>query len=186
MRTRIATTLFCALALAAVLGNGNDDDFYDNPHVDGGGEVPKDQPVLVGERGQEVVIPQKPAIVLPTWKGGYAPKQDAGDFVAPQVGPWDRWLAGLSESQNVQDLRTPQQKIEDNELWRVTWDPTFDNPYESWWYDKNRVQFPPAEEKPKPTKTSDTGKATPNLPDWLKDQESQWLKSDKAKKLRER
>jgi hypothetical protein len=45
---------------------------------------------------------------------------------------------------------------------------------------------PPAEEKPKPTKTSDTGKPTPNLPDWLKDQESQWLKSDKAKKLRER
>jgi hypothetical protein len=151
-----------------------------------GGPAPKDQPVLVGERGPEVIVPQKPAIVLPTWKHGQEPPGSKIPAISPPVAAWDSWLAGLPESTNVQDLRTPQQKIEDNELWRVTWDPIFENPYESWWYDKNRVQFPPAEEKPKPTKTSDTGKPTPNLPDWLKDQESQWLKSDKAKKYRER
>jgi hypothetical protein len=148
-----------------------------------GGPAPKDQLILVGERGPEVIVPERPAIVLPAWKGGLGDRtqEDIGYRLAPKVEAWDSWLAGLPESTNVQDLRTPQQKIEDNELWRVTWDPIFENPYESWWYDKNRVQFPPAEEKPKPTKTSDTGKPTPNLPDWLKDQEAQWLKS-KGKK----
>jgi hypothetical protein len=136
---------------------------------------------LVGERGPEVIVPERPAIVLPTWKGNREISESRTPEVSSPVAAWDRWLAGLPESKNVQDLRTPQQKIEDNELWRVTWDSIFENPYESWWYDKNRVQFPPAEEKPKPTKSYDTGKPSANLPDWLKDQEAQWLKS-KGKK----
>jgi hypothetical protein len=30
--------------------------------------------------------------------------------------PWDAWFAGLPESTNVEDLRTPEQRALDNEL----------------------------------------------------------------------
>src|SRR5262245_52551745 len=134
-----------------------------------GGRVPQDQPVMVGERGPEVIVPNQEARNRPlrkvarnTWT-----RSSEEPAISPRVGPWDQWLADLPESKNVQDLRTPEQIADDNRSWRVTWDPTFENPYEAYYEPgapggKPLVQFPPAEAKS-------------SLPDWLQDQEKQWL-----------
>jgi hypothetical protein len=93
---------------------------------------------------------------------------DAGYTLAHVVRPaaWDRWLADLPESKNVEDWRTPEQKADDDRNWRVTWDPTFENPYEIY-YAPGSPGFRPPVQLPSTT------------PDWLKDQESQWLKANK-------
>jgi hypothetical protein len=135
-----------------------------------GGKVKKGEPVPVGENGPEVFVPGVPGSVFPKWKRGMGDRQqeDAGYSLAHVVKPhaWDSWLADLPESKNIEDWRTPTQKAEDNQLWRVTWDPTYETPYEQ--FAKPLVQFPPVP----PVSTA---------PDWLRDQETQWVKT-KAKR----
>jgi len=135
-----------------------------------GGKVKKGEPVLVGERWPEVFVPGVPGSAFPKWKHGHidrgqeSPGGTLGHLVKPQA--WDRWLADLPESKNIEDWRTPVQKAEDNQLWRVTWDPTYETPYEQ--VAKPLVQFPPAP-------------MVSTAPDWLRDQEMQWVKT-KAKR----
>jgi hypothetical protein len=157
-----------AMILALVLNGG----LMPQKAMAEGGNAKAGEPILVGERGAEVIVPQKQSttIPIPKWKHGMGDRaqEDAGYSFAHIVKPeaWDRWLAGLPESKNVEDWRTPQQKIEDNNLWRVSWDPTFENPYEQFYAPgapggKPLVQFPPVS----------------TTPDWLRDQETQWVKT---------
>jgi hypothetical protein len=151
-------------------------------HAAEGGRTPASQPVLVGERGPEIIYPAEPSMIQPlrkvapnTW---YRPAEIPA--VSPRVGPWDQWLADLPESKNVQNLRSPEQIADDNRSWRVTWDPTFENPYEAYYEPgapggKTLVQFPPAAEA-KPTKST--------VPGWLADQEKIWLTKKGDKKGR--
>jgi hypothetical protein len=72
--------------------------------------------------------------------------------------PWDRWLANAPMSENIEDRRGDDQTDLDEPRWKK-------------WYGPKKPptalkQFPPAETKS-------------TLPDWLKDQESQWLKIKK-------
>jgi hypothetical protein len=68
----------------------------------------------------------------------------------------------LPESKNVEDQRSAADKAADDERWRLSWDQTLVRPPK-----KALKQFPPATD----------GRST--LPDWLKDQESQWVKARK-------
>jgi hypothetical protein len=156
-----------AMILALVLNGGP----MPQAAMAAGGKAKAGEPTLVGERGPEVIVPQKPVTVLPKWKHGMGDRaqEDAGESLAHIVKPgaWDRWLADLPESKNIEDRRTPQQKTEDNELWRVSWDPTFENPYEQFYSPgapggKSLVQFPPVS----------------TTLDWLRDQETQWVKTE--------
>jgi hypothetical protein len=70
--------------------------------------------------------------------------------------PWDRWLANLPESENIEDRRGPDAIDMDEIRWRKAHEAK-----------KPLKQFPPA------------AKASSHLPDWLKDQESQWLQIKK-------
>jgi len=176
-----------------------------------GGKVQAGEPVLVGERGPEVFVPGVPGSVLPKWKHGWGKddlEETPGKTLAHVVKPsaWDRWLADLPESTNVEDWRTPVQRAEDNQLWRVSWDPTFENPYESYYAPggagyqpgvatpsgKTYVQFPPAPPENELTPSDEIyadwvkSKSQPAMkastaPDWLRDQESQWLLKQKRK-----
>jgi len=94
--------------------------------------------------------------------GGISPtSREIPEVATPAISPrsdaWDRWLADLPESRNVEDLRTDNDRAIDNERWRLSWDPTLARPAK-----KPLKQFPPAEAKS-------------SLPDWLQDQEKQWL-----------
>src|SRR5262245_36071251 len=143
-------------------------------HTAEGGRAPKDQPVLVGERGPEVIVPNAPSTIISTGTpplpsaefdriyGGISPTlyeipEAATPAISPNAGAWDQWLADLPESQNIKDIRSARDKEIDNEHWRLTWDPALVRPAK-----KPLVQFPPAEKKS-------------SLPDWLQDQEKQWL-----------
>jgi hypothetical protein len=75
-------------------------------------------------------------------------------FVQPEG--WDRWLASAPESQNIEDRRDLDAIDMDNIRWQRAHAPK-----------KPLKQFPPAAE------------ASSHLPDWLKDQESQWIKARK-------
>src|SRR5262249_35898367 len=135
-------------------------------HAAGGGQVPADRPVLVGERGPEVIVPSGPGAVIPSAEfdriyGGISPTyrevpERANPAISPNADAWDQWLADLPESQNIKDIRTEQDKAIDNERWRLSWDPTLTRPAK-----KPLKQFPPAEAKS-------------NAPDWLQDQEKYW------------
>jgi hypothetical protein len=155
-----------AMILALVLNGG----LMPQAAMAGDSKVKKGEPVLVGESGPEVFVPGVPGTVFPKWKHGTGDRQqeDAGYSLAHVVKPqaWDRWLADLPESKNVEDWRTPTQKAEDNQLWRLSWDPTYENPYEQFYSPgapggKPLVQFPPVS----------------TTPDWLRDQETQWVKT---------
>jgi hypothetical protein len=150
-----------------------------------GGHAKRDQPSVVGERGPEVFVPDTSGTVVPAQPPamtvlppGTPMKADprlvpasATDYydalerngLRLNEGAWDRWLADLPESKNIEDSRTPEQKAIDDERWRLIWDPTLVRPAK-----KPLKQFPPAEPEAKST-----------TPDWLKDQESQWLKANK-------
>jgi hypothetical protein len=143
-----------------------------------GGRFMQNQPVLVGERGPELFVPNVPGTVVPQYAEP-RPMTDAEymrnpDWLRPPtdpaaildaqrgtdtlVGPlvrpeaWDRWLANTPESENIEDQRSDDQRDMDQLRWRRAHAPK-----------KPLVQFPPAP----------AAKST--VPDWLKDQESQWL-----------
>jgi hypothetical protein len=140
-----------------------------------GGHARSGEPILVGERGPEVIVPNAPSTVIPgdprEFERMYGQMQNAPQFdlraappgFSPQPAAWDRWLADLPESSNVVDLRTPEQKAEDNNKWRLTWDPTLTRPAP-----KPLKQFPPVVAPPPAQST---------LPAWLQDQQSQWTKA---------
>jgi hypothetical protein len=129
----------------------------------------KGEPVVVGEEGPEVFIPDQegtvvpydmpppppdvPAIVQRYSPGGWTFNPDSLplDNIEPRAAAWDRWLAEIPESANVEDLRSPEEKDEDQERW------TFTGRFKP----KVLVQFPPA----------------PEVPLWLQAQEAAYLKS---------
>jgi hypothetical protein len=156
-----------ALILAQVLGGGPMPDAA----MAGGGRARAGEPVLVGERGPEVFVPNVPGTVIPQYAEPVPAYQRPGpDFgvyrerpgqempaISPKPEAWDRWLANLPESGTVEDRRGPDAIDMDEIYWRRAHEPK-----------KALKQFPPAETVAKST-----------TPDWLKDQESQWLKAYK-------
>jgi hypothetical protein len=128
----------------------------------------QDRPKHVGERGPEAFVPSVPGTVVPRYSDPAS--QDFGVYrerpgqEMPAIGPrpeaWDRWLANAPESENIEDRRGPDATDMDEIRWRRAHEPK-----------KPLKQFPPAETDAKRT-----------VPDWLKDQESQWLKANKKQK----
>jgi len=129
-----------------------------------GGRAQAGEPVLVGERGPEVFVPSVPGTVVPQYAepdfGAVAPGQEwlaraqRQPTLSPNVEAWDRWLANAPESENIEDRRGPDATDMDENRWRR------------------------AHEAKKPLKQFPNVSTTP---DWLKDQEMQWLRA-KAKK----
>jgi hypothetical protein len=125
-----------------------------------GGRPQAGEPVLVGESGPEVFVPSKPGVVVPSYQ---KPGSDFGVYrelpgqempaISPRVEAWDRWLAIAPMSENIEDRRGDDQTDLDEIRWRKWYGPK-----------KQLKQFPPAQS---------------TAPDWLKDQESQWLKANK-------
>jgi hypothetical protein len=122
----------------------------------GGGRPHKGEPVIVGEKGPEVFVPDQPGTILPqaSHVPGYLPQpgQDPGGYVSGIMLPtaneavemteplgrrinptnWDAWLASRPESENIDDQRTAEEIAWDNRV-RPKLPPL--------------VQFPPAPEE---------------------------------------
>jgi len=120
-----------------------------------GGRAQAGEPILVGESGPEVFVPSTPGTVVPQT---YLDPAQAMPEISPRVDAWDRWLADLPESRNVEDWRAAADKAIDDERWRLSWDPTLVRPAK-----KPLKQFSPASES--------------RTPGWLKAQEEAWIKA---------
>jgi hypothetical protein len=127
------------------------------------GRDPQPIATVVGERGPEVFVPSVPGTVVPQYAEpnfGLARELPGQEMpaISPRVEAWDRWLANAPMTENIEDRRGDDQIDMDNIRWQRMYGPK-----------KALKQFPPAETKS-------------TFPDWLKDQESQWLKPHKTAK----
>jgi len=117
----IATQFGVSLAVAAMI-LVNQTNGQPLAEMAEGGHTHKGKPVLVGERGPEVFTPDVPGTIAPAarstnaWTKPVAPAWPSADWhgYEPQpYGPrvnikpaaWDRWLADLPESENIEDRR---------------------------------------------------------------------------------
>ena len=144
-----------AMILAQVLANAP----APQAAMAGGGYPQAGEPVLVGERGPEVFIPNVPGAVVPQYAEpnfGLARELPGQEMpaISPKPEAWDRWLANAPESQNVEDRRSDDNRDMDDLRWRRAHEPK-----------KPLVQFPPLSES--------------RTPSWLKAQEDAWIKAKK-------
>jgi hypothetical protein len=150
-----------AMILAQVLAGGP----MPQAAMAGGGQAHAGEPILVGERGPEVFVPSAPGAGIPQRAEpdfGLARELPGQEMpaISPRPEAWDPWLANAPMSENIEDRRGPDATDMDEIRWQKMYGPK-----------KALKQFPPAEPDAKST-----------TPDWLKDQESQWLKARKTTK----
>jgi hypothetical protein len=124
------------------------------------GRDPQPIATVVGERGPEGFVPNTPGVVIPQHAEpnfGLARELPGQEMpaISPRPEAWDRWLANAPMTENIEDRRGDDQIDMDNIRWQRMYGPK-----------KALKQFPPAETKS-------------TFPDWLKDQESQWIKARK-------
>jgi hypothetical protein len=144
------------------------------PMADGGRPYPA-EPVIVGERGPEVFVPDRPGTVLsqaylaePT-PDEIRARRDAYSNAAKEYNEkirelarlqeppripirdeaWDRWLATAPESESIEDRRSEEEKQWTDDYWRrMGWGPDGIVPAPNRPESENIVQFPPAVSQP--------------------------------------
>jgi hypothetical protein len=96
----------------------------------GGGHPRANEPIIVGENGPEVFVPDQPGTVVPQYfeqpypdqahvvPSGAQQIQEAVGGIGERINPtnWDAWLLSRPESENIDDQRTAEEIAWDNRV----------------------------------------------------------------------